>query len=98
MCVGESVVKRTVLGGVGKSKENCQLGFIFFLLFFWPCCVACGILVPRLGIKPMFPAVEVQSPNHWTAREVPGSFLLWNQGPMGGTVRMNIVQLPVGYC
>ena len=78
MCVGESLGKRIVLGGVGKSKENCQSGFIFFLLLFWPGCVACGILVPRVGIEPMFPAVEMWSPNHWTAREVPGSiFYVW---------------------
>ena len=33
--------------------------------------VACGILVPWPGIKPMLPAVEAQSPNHWTAKEFP---------------------------
>ena len=33
--------------------------------------VACGILVPRPGIKPVPPAVEAQSLNHWTSREVP---------------------------
>ena len=33
--------------------------------------VAGGILVPRPGIKPMSPALEAQSPNHWTTREVP---------------------------
>ena len=38
--------------------------------FFWPCHVACGILVPRPGTEPVPPAVEVQSLNHWTAREV----------------------------
>ena len=32
------------------------------------------VLVPQPGIKPMPPAVEVQSLNHWTSREVP---LLW---------------------
>ena len=32
---------------------------------------ACGILVPRPGIKPVPPAVEVESPNRWTAREFP---------------------------
>ena len=32
-----------------------------------------GILVPRPGIKPAPLALEVQSLNHWTAREVPGS-------------------------
>ena len=44
----------------------------FFLSFFiWPCDTACGILVPRAGIKPTAPALEVRSLNHWTAREVP---------------------------
>ena len=42
------------------------------------CCVACGILVSRPGIKLMPPAVEAQSPNHWTTREVPPVF--WNSG------------------
>ena len=31
---------------------------------------ACGILA-SLGIEPMAPAVEMQSPNHWTTREFP---------------------------
>ena len=38
---------------------------------FWPCHVACRILVPGAGIEPVSPAVEVRSPNHWTAREFP---------------------------
>ena len=33
---------------------------------------ACGMLAPQLGIKPMFPALEAQSLNHWTV-EVPSS-------------------------
>ena len=33
--------------------------------------MACGILVPRPGIEPAPPALEVWSLNHWTAREVP---------------------------
>ena len=33
--------------------------------------MACRILVPRRGIKPVPPAVEAQSLNHWTSREVP---------------------------
>ena len=33
--------------------------------------MTCGILIPRPGIKPVPPAVKVQSPNPWTAREVP---------------------------
>ena len=33
--------------------------------------VACGILVSQPGIEPRPLAVEVRSPNHWTARESP---------------------------
>ena len=40
------------------------------LPFYGPRLVACGILVPRPGIEPVPPAVEAQSLNHWTAREV----------------------------
>ena len=32
---------------------------------------ACRILVPWPGIEPLSPALEVQSLNHWTAREIP---------------------------
>ena len=42
-----------------------------FYLFFWPCCTACGILVPQPGIKPMSPALKSWSFNHWTTSEVP---------------------------
>ena len=31
--------------------------------------MACGTLVPWLGIEPLPLAVDVPSPNHWTARE-----------------------------
>ena len=49
-----------------------ESGF-FFLFLFWPCFMACGILVPQSGIE-LFPAVvEAQSLNPWTAREVPGN-------------------------
>ena len=45
--------------------------FLFFTsFFFWLHCVACEVLVPRPGIKPAPPALEAQSLNHWTAREV----------------------------
>ena len=43
----------------------------FFFFSFWLCCEACGILVPQLGIEPMPLAMEAQSSNHWTARELP---------------------------
>ena len=38
---------------------------------------ACGILVPQKGSKPGSPAVEAQSLNQWTAREVPENLLFW---------------------
>ena len=37
---------------------------------FWLCHGACRILVLQPGIKPVSPAVEEQSPNHWTTKEV----------------------------
>ena len=39
------------------------------LFCFWPCPSACGILVPQTGIELMSSALEVYSPNHWTARK-----------------------------
>ena len=33
--------------------------------------MACRTLVPQPGMEPVPPAVEVQSTNHWTAREFP---------------------------
>ena len=52
--------------------------------FFWPRREARGILVPRPGIKLASPALEAQSLNHWTAREVPGqAFLIAHVGPTG---------------
>ena len=47
--------------------------FIFNFIF-WPHFRACEILIPWPGIKPMPPAVEAQSVNHWTSREVPQLF------------------------
>ena len=44
--------------------------FFSFWLIFSPHQMACRILVPQPGIKPAPPALEVQSLNHWTAREV----------------------------
>ena len=38
--------------------------------FFWLHRVPCRILVPQPGIEPAFSAVEAQSLNHWTTREV----------------------------
>ena len=41
---------------------------IFFI--FWWCHTACGILLHQPGIKPMPPALEAWSLNHWTTKEV----------------------------
>ena len=59
--------------------NHCQLcmqtaSFSSFF-FFWPCHVACRILVPWPGIEP--PAVKVPSPNYWTARECPHFFFFF---------------------
>ena len=48
---------------------------VFIYLFvYWLCLVAYGILVPQPRIKPVPPALEARSLNHWTAREVPVVF------------------------
>ena len=44
---------------------------VFCLFVFWPCCVACGILVPPPGIELEPSAVKAQSPDHWTAKKSP---------------------------
>ena len=48
----------------------CRLFFSFSFLF-WPCHVACRILVPQPGIELMSPATKLQSPNHRTTRGFP---------------------------
>ena len=53
-----------------QNVGNCQI--TYFLSFFWPHRAACGIFVPQPGIEPTPLALEAQSLNHWTAREVPG--------------------------
>ena len=44
--------------------------FLFFFLFFLLYHVAFSILVPQVGLNSVSPAVEAQSPNHWTTREI----------------------------
>ena len=43
--------------------------------FFFLCCAACVILVPRPGIEPVPSAVKARRPNHWTTREFPIAIL-----------------------
>ena len=66
---------------------KCLSGFFIFLdalfsdgmcllFYFWLHHTTCGILIPQPGIKPVSPALEAQSPNHWTAKEVPQWILI----------------------
>ena len=41
-----------------------------FKKFSWPFCIACGLLVPCPEIQPAPLALDGQSLNHWTTREV----------------------------
>ena len=44
-------------GDIPQLLSNRHLLFIYHFIF-WPCCEACGILVPQSGIAPLPPAVE----------------------------------------
>ena len=50
-----------------------EMLFLFVFILFWPHCTACGILAPQPGIEPTPLALEMQSLNHWTTREAPGT-------------------------
>ena len=62
----------TCLKSHRKVEENLA-GFFFFFFFlnFWPYHSTCRTLIRQPGTKPEPPAVEGQSLNQWTAREVP---------------------------
>ena len=49
---------------------------LFCFLFFWLHLMACGILVPCLGIEPSHSSVKAWISNHWTTREFPISDFL----------------------
>ena len=54
------------------SLKSFELSVNFFFFFWWWAChVACGILVPQLGIELGSSAMRAWSPNYRTAREVP---------------------------
>ena len=55
----------------GILKSGKLWGALFLEIFFWLHRAACRILGPWPGIEPTPLAVEVQSLNHWTTREVP---------------------------
>ena len=54
--------------------------------------MACGIPGPGPGIKPILPALESQSPKHWTTREVPETFFL-KQPLEAGRIKVKAPQI-----
>ena len=72
-CIVQGVAKSRTWRSPLESSEA-QEPFpriVDFFCFFWPCYAAPRILVPQPGIDPLTHAVEAQSLNHWTIREVP---------------------------
>lgn len=59
-----------VCGPRDQFCSPCLAKHLFWDFFFWLSCGVCGILIPWPAIEPSPPALEVQSPNYWTAREV----------------------------
>ena len=59
---------------------------LFEFFFFGHTTQQAGILVPQPGIEPTPPAVEAQSLNHWTTREVPVIQLLKIHDPRASLV------------
>ena len=55
------------------------------------CGVACRILIPLPGIKPVPSAVEAWSLNHWTTREAPAKEFLRKENKAGGTKLLNYI-------
>ena len=69
---------------VPSRSISCIYAFTFFIyIFSWPHNTASRILVPRPEIRPASLALEAQSLNHWTSREVPlcmGGLFTFNLG------------------
>ena len=76
-------VDDVLLLNVGNAGEE---GGLLFFFFFWLQHGACGILVTQSGIEPMSPALEGQSLNPWTAREIPKGF--WSEQSKFSTGRI----------
>ena len=76
VCIFPSFFEQYFFKTVLQEAGFCLLLFFnLFYLFFWPRHAACGILVPRPGIKPVCPLQwKCGVFNHWTAREVPEQY------------------------
>ena len=68
---------------------------IIYLFFFWPHHAACWILVPWPGIKPVPPALEVRSLNHWTQGS-PQEFMLWYRHSFS-SLRLRCSTFPISF-
>ena len=71
-----------------KESDRPAVTLHAFAYLFWELHhVACGILVPRLGIKLVPPALGAPSLNPWTFREAPGHTVfkgnVWGEGCRG---------------
>ena len=66
MALIESIRCSSIKKMSSNSKNN--LHFIFYFTYFWLHRIACGILGPQPGIKPVPLAVEGQSLNHWEGK------------------------------
>ena len=64
--IGIALNPYIALGNIDNFFEDLKKLYIVLIaiLIFLPCHEACGILVPRPGIEPVPPALEVQSLNH----------------------------------
>ena len=69
MLPGNSI--RGLLETVSEPSPSARIFQESFFIFFDLCRMAYGILVPQSGMEPIPPTVEAQSPNYWTARELP---------------------------
>ena len=73
-CIGRQILYHWCqLFAIYISLMKCLLRSLAYFLFIYFCCMACGFLIPWPKTEPRPLAVKAQSPNHWTAREFPGS-------------------------
>ena len=73
--------------------------FTYLILFYGHTCVACGILFPQPGIKPMLCTLGVYNLSRWMAREIPGFFknqTLWNEKPIISKILLNETDVKEG--
>ena len=67
--------------GTHMSPPSWTPSHYYFFFTFWPCCVACGILVPQPGIEPTSLALGAWSLSRRTTREFALLFLEFTPSP-----------------